>query len=106
MKGAFTQAQLFTGLSRVNLVLAVKFKEMAHEVRGMPVMELAIFFSDIVRQGIPQPLLPEPLFPRGLRPQTPGVFRFGPGLICPPNKKPRAALRASRGPLARDQPLD
>ena len=49
MKGAFTQAQLFTGLSRVNLVLAVKFKVMADKVRGMPVMELAIFFSDIVQ---------------------------------------------------------
>ena len=77
VKGTFTQAQLFTGLSRVNLVLAVKFKVMADKVRGMPVMELAIFFSGIARQRIIRPLLPVPLIPRGLCPQTPGVLRLG-----------------------------
>ena len=77
VEGTFTQAQLLTGLPRINLVLAVKFKEMTHKVRGMTVMELARFFSDIARQRIIRPLLPVPLIPRGLRPQNPAVLRLG-----------------------------
>ena len=107
MKLAFAHPQLLTCLSGIQSFSAMKFEEMPDEVRGVTMGELPIFFLDICPAlyrsiGLP----PGPPIPWGLCPQTPGVWRFGPRLICSPRTGPRTALTGDAGSLAEDQPLD
>ncbi len=106
VESTLAQIQLVAGLARIDSALTVKFKKVPHKRRGMAVMELTIFFLDIARQCIPQHILPEAFFPRGPGPRTPGVFRFGPGLISPPKKEAPCHTACVTEPFGEDQPLD